>query len=615
LTFVSPLALFLLLAIPIIIIFYILRARYERIEVSSTLLWRNVIRDTEGKPTWRPPIRNILLLLQLLIAAVIAIAVARPAALGTAATHHVLILDASTSMQATDTVPTRFAEATRRVIEHIQAAPEGDSFSVLRAGATVELIESGQDRQQVIGGVSSLKPGVASSAVRSAMQIAGSLARERAGFRTIVTLFSDGAHEEQPGLEPGIEEFRHVAIGTATNNVAVVALQVRRIFDGSQRFQGFARVTNFGGELVHVPLRSMADGVPLESIAVRIGPRSSHDYVISLSPTVRLFEVILDAPDSLPLDNYAQAVVASEDLDVTVVSTSPPFVERGLGAIPNLRVSYIRPQQYRSEVVGAVTVFDGFLPRSRDVLPSGSILVMNPPVGTFAGFEIAEVTQPQQIVRFNARSDLLQSLDLAGVFLPRMVRVKPPAGTSPVVESRDQTLVWQGFDEGRKLIVLAFDPRQPEIGQRLAFPLLLSNALNWLAPNSGSQTMAPGQVYNIQPARTAVDVVVRDPTGKTYLFPVNAASRGRAIPFAETQTVGRYAIVQRSATATLSQIWFTVNAGDEVQSDIRPRQLPGATASQGALRLVDGVTWEFWPYLVVAALLLLVTEWFVYARR
>jgi Ca-activated chloride channel family protein len=149
-TLLTPLALMFLAAVPVIVLFYILRARYERIEVPSTLLWRNVIRDTEGRPTWRPPIRNILLLLQLLFAIVAAFALTRPATLGQSARSHIVVLDASSSMQATDVAPTRFEEAKRQAADLLRGGQDGDHFALIRMGSSIDLIESTDNFQQAV---------------------------------------------------------------------------------------------------------------------------------------------------------------------------------------------------------------------------------------------------------------------------------------------------------------------------------------------------------------------------------------------------------------------------------------------------------------------------------
>jgi hypothetical protein len=242
------------------------------------------------------------------------------------------------------------------------------------------------------------------------------------------------------------------------------------------------------------------------------------------------------------------------------------------------------------------------------------MLIANPPANNGL-FNVAELNQPQQIVRINPRSPLLESVDLTGVFLPRALRVTGPVGTSPVVESKDAGLVWEGLDEGRKVVVFGFNPNQPEIAQRLAFPMMLANSIAWLSPNAGSPTLSPGQTINLQPLRDAKDIVVRDPNGKSFVFPINANNKGKAIPFAQTDLIGRYLLVQRGEKGTLQQSYFTVNGGDEQRSDVRPRTFQAQVATGQLPGLLSAVNLELWPYLAGLALAVLAVEWLVYVRR
>lgn len=614
-TILSPLALVFLAAVPVIILFYILRAQYERIPVPSTLLWRNVIRDTEGRPTWRPPVRNILLLLQILAALIGAFAMARPATLGQTAKSRVFILDASSSMQATDVQPTRFEEAKRWIADQVRSSQDGDTFAVIRMGSAIDVVETGDNRAQIVQSLGSLQPGVSGGDVRAALQVAGSLARERTGYRNEVTIVSDGAFGEVPPIESGLAELKVQTIGFSSDNQAIVSVRVRRILDGSNRYEGFARVMNYHAVPVEVPVRAQADGIQVENKRLRIAARGSAELIVPLSQSVKLFEVNLERADALPLDNYAQVVVPNEEVDLTLVSASPVFLERALKAVPNVKLTSIRPNQYRREAVGAITVFDNFLPRNRDQMPAGAMMIVNPPASAGSVLEVADLRQPQQIVRVNPRSPLLDSVDLSGVFLPKATRVKGPAGTSPVVESREATLVWEGLDDGRKTVIFGFDPRQPEIGQRLAFPLMLANSVAWLAPNAGSPTLAPGQTINLQPLRASRDIVVRDPAGKSFVFQIAATGRGKAIPYTQTELVGRYAVAQRGEKGTLSQSWFTVNAGEESHSDIRPKAHPPQSATASVGELGNAINRELWPWLAALGLGVLSLEWLVYVRR
>src|SRR5207248_9904164 len=122
-----PAALALLaLAIPIII-FYMLRLRREELDVSFSLLWRRALQDRTANAPWQRLRRNLLLLLQLLLHILLVLTLARPFVFQDtiASGNLVVVLDASTSMQATDEASgvSRFERArqeARRLIDGLQ---------------------------------------------------------------------------------------------------------------------------------------------------------------------------------------------------------------------------------------------------------------------------------------------------------------------------------------------------------------------------------------------------------------------------------------------------------------------------------------------------------------
>src|SRR5688572_32599904 len=100
---ISPLALIGLLALPVIVAFYMLKLRRRDLPVGSTFLWQQLIRDVEANAPWQRLRFSWLLLVQLLIAALVVLAATRPFSATTTelAANVVLIVDTSASM-ATD---------------------------------------------------------------------------------------------------------------------------------------------------------------------------------------------------------------------------------------------------------------------------------------------------------------------------------------------------------------------------------------------------------------------------------------------------------------------------------------------------------------------------------
>ena len=118
-SFLTPLGLLGgLLAIPIVLL-YMLRLRRREVPVSSNYLWQQILLDREANTPWQRLRRNLLLLFQLLILAALVFALARPFIVvpSVSTGQTALLLDASASMNATDSADgSRFEEARRRAL-------------------------------------------------------------------------------------------------------------------------------------------------------------------------------------------------------------------------------------------------------------------------------------------------------------------------------------------------------------------------------------------------------------------------------------------------------------------------------------------------------------------
>jgi len=77
-SFLSPLALVGLAFLPVVLAMYLLKLRRDEQVVPSTLLWKRLLTDVEANAPWQKLRRSLLLLLQLLLVALLAILAARP---------------------------------------------------------------------------------------------------------------------------------------------------------------------------------------------------------------------------------------------------------------------------------------------------------------------------------------------------------------------------------------------------------------------------------------------------------------------------------------------------------------------------------------------------------
>ena len=143
-SFLAPAALFFATAIPVVVLFYLLKRKRTLRLVSSTLLWQKFLAETQANAPFQRLRHNWLLLLQILLLVLAVLALARPYFAGKTRSRalRVLILDGSASMQATDEKPNRFERARSEALKWVDALKGGERMMVLLAGAKTEVMQS-----------------------------------------------------------------------------------------------------------------------------------------------------------------------------------------------------------------------------------------------------------------------------------------------------------------------------------------------------------------------------------------------------------------------------------------------------------------------------------------
>src|SRR5215813_8358434 len=132
--FLAPAAFAFAAAIPVVIVFYLLKRKRVVKLVSSTLLWQKFLAETQASAPFQKLKRNWLLILQIILLTLVILALARPyfSSKARPAELRVVILDASASMQATDESPNRFEKARSEALGWVDGLKDSDQMVVLQ---------------------------------------------------------------------------------------------------------------------------------------------------------------------------------------------------------------------------------------------------------------------------------------------------------------------------------------------------------------------------------------------------------------------------------------------------------------------------------------------------
>src|SRR5213075_3025794 len=95
--------------------------------------------------------------------------------------------------------------------------------------------------------------------------------------------------------------------------------------------------------------------------------------------------------------------------------------------------------------------------------------------------ELTDLASPNSV----AGHPLLAGVDLHALLVRRAQKLAPVPWLEPVVQTDQGPLLLAGEYEGRRVVVLPFDPRDSNLPKLAAFPLLMANVVEWLDPLAG----------------------------------------------------------------------------------------------------------------------------------
>lgn len=613
--FAQPWALLALLSIPAVLVLHALRPRRRRVTLSTTSVWREALQERQRGLGLQRLFKDLSLLLLLLFALVVSLSLGDPrwTTDTTEGSDVVVLLDTSASMQTRSDGPTsrsRFASAKQQAADIIAALPTDRRLLLMTSGRTPRL-RSGfeNDRDYLRRQLDALEPTDEVGRPRAALELALSLLRNRERGR--IYFLTDGAFDEDVDFRTTQIEYR--LVGQPARNVAITRFDVRAEIGSEDRYEVLLAVRNYTDERVVVPATVTLRGSITLQQNIELAPGEKKTVVMPVQGAVTgPAQVNIGFDDDLPTDNRAFAVVAADErLHVLLYSEGNYFLESVLRAMANVTVTRrdeFQPDEHRQESRGHdLVVFDRITPPR---LEPGRYLLIDAVAPGMPFRSQGSVSRLSVVGRGD--SALVKRLALSDLQIDEAQRIvldSQTPGLQRLFWSADTTLALTLLQGDTRLVFIGFDLHDSNFPLQTAFPLFLHDTLAWLRPREtrDATTQSPaGEPRRITLPSDQLDLVVRTPSGEGLIF---AVDRGEVL-FEATSQAGIYRYER-----ALAQRHFAVNLTDEQESDIRPRASLPATPPAASNSVVSQTAIVLWPYLMIAAVLLLLLEWGVWCWR
>ncbi|MGE0707750.1 MAG: VWA domain-containing protein [Planctomycetota bacterium] len=644
-----------LLALPLIAL-YLIKVRRRAVTVGYLRLWSELLSETRARSLFERLKRWLSLLVQLALLALLVLALADPTreARGSEARQTVVLIDASASMLAREAGgKTRFALALEEVERELQARRGDDALMLVLATDRLEVLcpfeRSGLRLREALRRAHPTQRRLdADRALAFAGQVlrdqphprvlvlgdgsAGELARARAAWQ---------AHSAREGRAAPPLELR--CVGEARDNVGVVrfaarkntslgtdyvlavvqnfgpapkALRLELSLDGATRSvlprtiaPGAALTERFqlalpqGGTLrlrlapvtsatdaATTPGASGADGAPLDALGC-------DDVAYAVVRPTRLRKVLLVCPAEAQLEPFRLAFQAMQEV---VDPASQALTVAEYQALPP------------AERAADVTLCVGALPEG--LPPRGNLFLVATPLPPGLPATLGPAEAQPAVWDWERDHVLNRYLNWRDLPLPA-ARPLALTGGDDLVRSYEGSLLAAFEQEGRRVVYVAFDLGARLFPFRLAFPVLLRNALAWFELQEDlllRPSYAPGEL--IAPLRPVPgpEVFVRwFPPGATQPRRDPLPVREGRFFFTGTEEPGPVAVELGSGVVHATCVnLFAPGEQAIAPTPAREAETPPAPPTPRGL-----FGSELWPLLALLALGLWALEWGTYHRR
>ena len=331
-SFQNPAGLWLLLLVPLLILIYIIRSRYEDRSLSSTYIWKLSDRFLKKKLPLHRFFRILLFLLQLLLIVFFALAAAKPMVKDGLGQDYVVILDCSAEMQIkNEEGVSRFERAVKKTEKLSKDLAGGHTLTVILAGQKASyLIKNTDSAINTKTALEDVECGFGPCNLEDAMTLAQEACARLSAPNVLFYTYRD--HESVEGLT--VENLSQREWDLAFSSLhAVKDEQVLRFTARLCSYNKDAEITvglSVDGKTVDAQTVRLKENEPTEVIFEKAG-LASFDCA----------EVYARVKDGFE-ENNLYALCPNNDLCKVLLASSTPFyLKNALDALGNCKIDLV----------------------------------------------------------------------------------------------------------------------------------------------------------------------------------------------------------------------------------------------------------------------------------
>jgi hypothetical protein len=627
-----------------VILLYLLKQRRRRVEVSTLMFWDKILRDEQTVTSLTRLKKLLSLLLQLLFIALLTLAASRPSLSGklTGARRIVLLLDNSASMLVQEGVAatvrsrassplqgttrdltveatgkTRFDAARDKARGVVRGMSIGDSLMLVAVAAEADILhpftDSKKDLQEAID---KLQPTHGGTDFKKALALVEQLPAD--DRETHVYLVTDGAFDPVEIHPPPRNRFAYLRVGAKADNVGISTFSVRPLPSSPRDFQVHLEITNDSEKDRRVPVELRIGGRLADAFEFNVPAGKSLTRTLrQFSPEGGEIEAFADVQDNFPLDNHAYATLPRpRPIRVRLVTPENLFLQSALATDEDVELEVVKPDKFTESSAHAVTIFSGWKP---PVTPPGNSIFIGDWPDDLGLKKRGELSKPL-FTEWQRDHPVNRHLALQNVTIEKAIGVEPNPAWQKLAASFNEPLVLLREAPDRNALVFTFDTSTTDLPLRIAFPILVANAIRHLAGAESGERWVNPPMGSLLTSAEVTKLAAASSTETNTILRAVLAPDGARVPLDTAGAlvpVSRAGFYRAETSKGETNALFAANLSSPRECRIQPAEALPLRSSQPIAEIKEGFRLGFEPWMILAlvAAVLSVTEWVLFHRR
>ena len=605
-----------LLFIPLLIL-YFLKLKRPQQEIPSLALWRQVINDQRVNSPFQRFKRNLLLLLQMLLLGLLALAALQPfITSGTEQADYLpVLIDCSASMGAIDQNGQSRLDLAREEVHRLidDLRPE-QRLSLIAVSDTARQLADFTDNKRVLrDALSELEVLDVPARLEDALRMTQAMART-APIESAL-MYSDGNFPQDVNFELPYE-LNFQLIEPAPANIGISSFNARRT--GSEHWDVFVRVTGSRDDATACDIELVQDGdaVAEQAVVLEAGESQRLVFGVDASEAASLeLRLRPDGRDSLESDNIAfLELPAPRPLEVFCSPELAAFRH----ALSVLKDITVWPDESGEVGTAKLDVIITDIPLDEDEYVAGLQILVGILPEDILGLMTME-TAATEIIDWERSDPLLEHVNMGAIdVIDQPVRIDDAkdadfeqAGYEILTYARTGPLIFKRREGPTLTYAMAFHIDRSTLPYNVGFPVMVGNIIR-IALEQASLSEIRGQQTGLLASQRLTperDYSVESPDGSSRDYESNTAGELRGVV---APHVGRYRIkdgaetVSRVGAGLLDTLETSLAAADQIQFK--------EIAVEANAREIE-TDRPLWPLLATLAFIVLLVEWWFFQRR